>query len=57
MRFNSAGSFREGMTGAPAKTEAESERGGSAYSSSRLQEINYAKMQQVSRKFEYLKEL
>jgi hypothetical protein len=45
------------MTGAPAKTGAESERGGSANSSSRLQGLNYAKMQQVSRKFGKLKEL
>ena len=45
MRCNSARSVREGMTGAPAKTGAESERGGSANSSSRLQGLNYAKMQ------------
>jgi len=45
------------MTGTPTKAGAESERGGSANSSSRLQSLNYAKMQQVSRKFGKLKEL
>jgi hypothetical protein len=45
------------MTGDPKKTGAESERGAVPTTQGRLQELNYAKMQQVSRKFACLTDL
>jgi hypothetical protein len=57
MRLNAQGASREGMTDRPKKTGAGSERGAVPTAQSRLQAINYAKMQQVSRKFECLTEL
>jgi hypothetical protein len=57
MRLNAQGASREGMTDRPEKTGAESERGAVPTAQGRLRFINYAKMQQVSRKFVCLTEL
>jgi hypothetical protein len=45
------------MTGDPKKAGAGSERGAMPTAQSRLRELNYAKMQQVSRKFADLTDL
>jgi hypothetical protein len=45
------------MTGNPKKTGAGSERGAMPTAQGRLRPVNYAKMQQVSRKFAVLTEL